>query len=112
LARNHADTPGDTPCRGYNPAMHAPEALAIDTIVALHRLHFHNFVIARLIGTSSAHVGQILFDAGAHERWNHIADVRADLPSALRESCARLTAARHTAPCERADRYQDINLPI
>jgi hypothetical protein len=79
---------------GHRPA---PKACTIDVFVALHRLHFSRSIIGQLTGFSSAYVGQILFDAGRRERWDNVADVRAALPLALRESCDEL-ACNHAAP--------------
>jgi hypothetical protein len=92
--------------------MRAQKAVAIDVFVELHGLHFSRSVIAKLTGYFAAYVGEVPFDVLKRERWDNVADVRAALPSALRESCARLMAARRIAPRERADRCQDISPTI
>jgi hypothetical protein len=74
--------------------MRAQKAVAIDIFIALHRAHFSGRVIAKLTGYSAAHVCRMLLDAGMRERWSNVADVRAELPPELLESCARLIRAR------------------
>jgi hypothetical protein len=76
----------------------APKALAIDVFVELHRLHFSGRIIGELTGFSPSHVSRILCDVGMHERWSDVADVRAGLPLALRESCDRLVSVRAVRP--------------
>jgi hypothetical protein len=76
--------------------------VAIEVFVELHALHVSRSVIAKLTGYSAMYVGMVLFDLGAHERWDHAADVRADLPSALRESCDNLIAGHQPDDLKRA----------
>ena len=66
----------------------------IDVFVALHAQHFSRSIIAKLTGFSATYVDRILSDFGERERWHKVADVRAALPSALRESCDKLMRAR------------------
>jgi hypothetical protein len=78
--------------------MRVQKALAIEVFIELHRLHFSLRVIGKLTGYSPYHVSRTLLDVGARECWSHVADVRADLPSALRESCDRLASGRTAQP--------------
>jgi hypothetical protein len=80
--------------------MRAPEVWMIEVVIELHALHVSRSIIAKLTGYPAMYVGKILFDVGRHERWHHIADVRADLPLALREACDNLMSANGARPLD------------
>jgi hypothetical protein len=73
---------------------HSVKGEGIDVFVALHLLHFSRHIIGQLTGFSSQYVGDVLHQCGYDERWDNVADVRANLHPTLLESCAKLLGTR------------------